>query len=314
MGGPLEFLLKLVRKEGGIPFDRFVSLSLYSPRFGYYTTARRSPAQDFFTAPELSPLFGKVLAFYLKGKIKELNLPPVIVEVGGGRGLLAKDLIELLKPKEYYFVERGELPSWLKGKVKWFKEVSQLPDFEGVVVANELFDAFPFKRVVKREGFLWEVFVVEREGKLAEELRPFKGKLPCSLDEGCEYPLFVGWKEFLGELATKLKRGLFLTVDYGGECREVASKRSFRVYREGRLVDDYLEKVGVTDLTADVDFTRLREFFKEVGFREVLYRTQSSFLLEAGIEKFATPSQIPQVLTLLVEMGRRFKVLAAQVG
>ncbi|WP_456419708.1 SAM-dependent methyltransferase, partial [Thermovibrio sp.] len=176
MGSPLEFLLSELRERGAIPFDRFVYLSLYHPEFGYYTGKRllNSPGEDFFTAPELSPLFGRVVASFIKRKIEELSLPPVIVEVGGGKGFLAKDLIEYLNPREYYFVERRKPPWWLGGKVKWLRGLEELPgSLEGVVVSNELFDAFPFKRILKMGGELYEVFVVEREGRLAEELRPF---------------------------------------------------------------------------------------------------------------------------------------------
>jgi len=300
-----------------LSFDRFVELSLYHPKYGYYTKKRLSlrPGEDFFTAPELSPVFGRVVASYLAEKIRELSLPKVIVEFGGGKGFLAKDLIEVLEPELYLFVERREPPKWLRGEVEWFRDVGQLPQgIEGVVVANEFFDAFPFKRIFKKGGELFEVFVACRSGKLVEEFRPFLEDLSCQPEEGAEYPLFVGWREFLKELSGKLKKGLFLTFDYGGECREVASKRSFRAYREGRLVEDYLERIGETDLTADVDFTRLRKLFVEAGFREVLYKPQSRFLLESGIERFASPSELPQILALLVDMGRRFKVLAGKVG
>jgi len=317
VGGPLEFFLSELRERGAIPFDRFVYLSLYHPQFGYYAKRRLSnrPGEDFFTAPELSSIFGRVVASFLREKMEELSLPAVVVEVGGGKGFLAKDLITFLKPQAYYFVERREPPEWLRGRVKWVRGVEELPEnLEGVIVANELFDAFPFRRVLKRGGELWEVFVACRGGRLVEELKPFRGELPCEPDEGAEYPLFVGWEEFLKTLAGKLKRGLFLTFDYGGSCREVASKRSFRAYREGRLVEDYLERIGQTDLTADVDFTRLRKLFEEAGFREVLYKPQSRFLLEGGIERFASPSELPQILTLLVDMGRRFKALAGEVG
>ncbi|RKQ63291.1 SAM-dependent MidA family methyltransferase [Thermovibrio guaymasensis] len=311
MGSPLEFILSEVKEKGGIPFDRFVEICLYHKEFGYYTSKRLSnlPGEDFFTAPELSPLFGKVVAEFLKRKVEEFSLPPVIVEIGGGKGFLAKDLIGEIEPEEYFFVERREPPIWLKGKVKWFSEVSQLPEFEGVVVSNELFDSFPFKRVIKKEGELFEIFILEKGGSLVEEYRPFRGSLPCEPKENCEYPLFIGWEEFLKDISGKLKRGLFLTFDYGGECREISSKRSFRAYKDGKLWEDYLSEPGSVDLTADVDFTRLKELLKREGFEEMLYQPQSSFLLENGIEKFATPSQIPQILTLLVEMGRRFKVL-----
>ncbi|WP_456455500.1 SAM-dependent methyltransferase [Thermovibrio sp.] len=308
MDSPLAEILSEIRERGFIPFDRFVELSLYGEK-GYYTSKRLSlrPGEDFFTAPELSSLFGKVLSFYV-GKLKdEFKLPLNLVEIGAGKGFLAKDLLTFLKPKTYFVVEKREEVPFLKGKVKWLKSLKELTGFKGFIVANELFDAFPFKRVVRKGGELFEVVVVEEKGELKEELRPFDGDIKV-LEEG-EYPLFLGWKELLREVYLKLKEGFFIVFDYGGSFKEVASKRSFRAFREGRLVEDYLKEVGKTDLTACVDFDRLKALSEEVGFRVFEYKHLSSFLLENGIERFASFKELPSVLTLLVDMGRKFKVL-----
>ena len=53
---------------GWLPFDRFMAFALYAPGLGYYARGApvlgSSPADgsDFTTAPEMSPLFGAMLA------------------------------------------------------------------------------------------------------------------------------------------------------------------------------------------------------------------------------------------------------------
>jgi NADH dehydrogenase [ubiquinone] 1 alpha subcomplex assembly factor 7 len=300
-----KIVVKEIRKSGFITFDRFVELSLYHPEFGYYTKKRVKNVlgEDFITAPELTSAFGKVLAFYIKKKSQELNLPLRILELGGGKGFLFKDITDSISVDEYTVLEVREKPNWIDG-VNWISSLSDLGEFSGFIVANEFFDAFPFKRIVKRGKKHYEVVVTEDRGFLKEKLIEFEGVVPCSLDEGEEYPLFM-WKDFLWELSEKIKRAYLIVFDYGDSCGEL----SFRAYRSNKLVNDYLEKIGETDLTASVDFTYLRSLLEKVGFKFVSLKPQSSFLLENGIERFLKPSEVPAALTLLVDMGRKFKVL-----
>jgi len=307
-----EKIVKEIRENGFITFDRFVELCLYDREFGYYTKKRTKTGlgEDFVTAPEVSESFGKTVANYLKRRVEELSLPLKILELGGGKGFLAKDIVETLNPESYTVLEVREKPKWLKG-VNWVKSLKEVEPFEGVVVSNEFFDAFPFKRIKKMKGELREVVVKERDGELYEDTVPFGGELPCLIGEGEEYCLFVGWEEFLKELSQKLKRGLFLTFDYGGKCSEIAGRKSFRAFRRNRLVEDYLKCLGETDLTALVDFDYLSSTLEKTGFTVERVTHQSSFLLENGIEKFLEPGGAPQALMLLVDMGRKFKVLEA---
>ncbi len=305
-------LVKEIRKKGFITFDRFVEVCLYDEEFGYYTKKRTgtSLGEDFVTAPEVSESFGKTVASYLRKRAPELSLPLKILELGGGKGFLAKDIVETLNPESYTVLEVREKPEWLK-EVSWVKSLKEVEPFEGIVVSNEFFDAFPFKRIKKIKGELREVVVKEKNGELYEDTVPFRGKIPCQIEEGEEYCLFVGWEEFLRELSGKLKRGVFLTFDYGGRCREISGRESFRAFRKNKLVEDYLKYPGETDLTALVDFDYLSSILEEVGFTVERVTHQSSFLLENGIEKFLEPGGAPQALMLLVDMGRKFKVLEA---
>ncbi|ADU96151.1 protein of unknown function DUF185 [Thermovibrio ammonificans HB-1] len=306
-----ELIVELIEREGPLRFDRFVELCLYHPEFGYYTRVRTLPVpgQDFFTAPELTPVFGKVLARHIGEVARREKLPLRILELGGGKGFLAKDLLEELRPEEYLLLEKG--PMNLKG-VKGLTSLEELEGgFEGFVVSNEFFDAFPFRRVLPRRGL--EVFIDGKESRLFETLLPFEGEAgsPCEGFEG-EYPLFSSWRPFLEELAGKLSRCYFVTFDYGGRCTELSGRQTFKAFSGHALADDWLERPGEVDLTALVDFDYLSKILGELGFENLELCPQSEFLLSWGIERFASPEHTVQLLTLLVDMGRRFKVLTGK--
>ena len=301
-----ELLVEETRKKGFLTFDRFVELSLYHPSYGYYTSKRLSgfPGEDFVTAPEASPAFGKTVASYIEKRAQELKLPLNVLELGGGKGFLAKDIVNCVNVCSYAVLELREKPPYVKN-VKWIRDLPEVKGFSGFVLANEFFDAFPFKRVFKADGKYFEVVVREKDGKLFEDAVPFSGRLPRDLEEGEEYPFFVGWRDFLVELSKVLDRACFLIFDYGGE----EPPFSFKAFRQHRLVEDYLERVGETDLTASVDFSYLIELLESCGFSLVSLKPQSSFLLENGIERFLKPEEVFGALSLLVDMGRKFKVL-----
>lgn len=307
-----EKIINEIGEKGYISFDRFVEISLYDKEEGYYTKKRTSPnlGEDFVTAPEVSDAFGKTVASYLKKIGKELSLPLNVLELGGGKGFLAKDILETLSPENYTVLEVREKPNWLTG-VNWIKSLDKISPFEGIVISNEFFDAFPFKRIRKIRGELYEVVIKEKGGELYEDLVPFRGKIPCTIEEGDEYCLFTGWEGFLKELSQKLKRGFFITFDYGGKCREISGRQSFRAFMKNRLTDEYLKYPGKADLTALVDFDYLSSLLEKVGFKFKRLTPQSSFLLENGIERYLEPGEAPQALMLLVDMGRKFKVLEA---
>ncbi len=304
-----EIIIDEIREEGAIPFDRFVKLCLYHPELGYYTSKRlaQGRGEDFITAPELTPAFGKVVAAFVEKLSEETAIPLNILELGGGKGFLAASFLEVLKPESYSVLEVS--PRELPEGVELITGLEDISDFSGFVIANEFFDAFPFKRIKRVDGRLMEVVVVETNGELREAFTPFNGDLPCTPEEGCEYCFFVGWEEFLSKLFSKLKKVVFICFDYGDTCDRLKTlESSFRAFRENRPVDDYLERLGDTDLTAFVDFTYLSGILKKF-FSNVEVIPQSKFLLENGIEKFISPKEAPNALMLLVDMGRRFKLL-----
>jgi len=88
---------EIVSNGGYIPFPRYMDRALHAPGLGYYAAGatKLGSAGDFVTAPEMTPLFGAALATQLAA-ILAVTKRREIVELGGGSGRLAADLLNAL--------------------------------------------------------------------------------------------------------------------------------------------------------------------------------------------------------------------------
>ena len=96
-------LIEAIRAEidvagGRITFARFMELALYHPERGYYTTSADRPTRsgDFLTAPEVDPMFGRLVARQLHEMWHRLGVPDpfVVREHGAGRGVLGAAILD----------------------------------------------------------------------------------------------------------------------------------------------------------------------------------------------------------------------------
>ena len=95
-------IFKEIAAVGGwLPFDRFMELALYAPGLGYYAneTAKfgtmPDSGSDFVTAPEISPIFGQLVASQLREALQKTNTHE-IWEFGAGTGALALQILDEL--------------------------------------------------------------------------------------------------------------------------------------------------------------------------------------------------------------------------
>ena len=100
----------LIGESGGrIPFSTFMQEALYAPGLGYYTAGARKLGADgdFVTAPEISPLFGYVLARQSADILVQID-GASILEAGAGSGAGAVNLgrsgDDLASSEPYTFV------------------------------------------------------------------------------------------------------------------------------------------------------------------------------------------------------------------
>ncbi len=168
----------------------------------------------------------------------------------------------------------------------------------GVILANEFLDALPVHRFVVRGGQLLELFVTWRAGFVEVPAEPSTpelaarlaavGIVPDQLAEGQVGEVCLGLAPWLDAVAARLARGFVVAIDYGFEAAELYGPRhlagTLLGYRGHRVQEDPFAAVGLTDLTAHVDFTALAVLGEWRGLRSVALTTQSEFLVAAGLE------------------------------
>jgi len=337
--------------DGRISFARFMELALYAPGMGYYSGGSYKLGEygDFITAPECSPLFSRCLARQVAQVLTILGGGDVL-EVGAGSGMMAAALLESLAaadclPHRYFILERsGELRArqqdllqkrlpHLRNRIIWLEQLLE-PGFRGVVLANELLDAFPVhcftvteagsaELYVKRENDQWQWCQgAPSSVELAERIASVQRD--ANLPVGFHSEINLVGEAWIRSIADILIKGMLLIIDYGFPYREYyhperASGTLMCHYRH-RAHDDPFILVGLQDITAHVDFTAMAEAGYAAGLTVAGYTTQAAFLLGLGITELMRGAedeltrmwwaQQVKKLTLPHEMGELFKVMA----
>ncbi len=313
----LAHLREVFAAAGGrLPFARYMQEVLYAPGLGYYQAGQRrfGAAGDFVTAPESFPLFGRSLARQCAQVFACLGGGDLL-ELGAGSGALAQSLLAELAALDalsgrYLILEPSadlrarqqarferHCPPALRARVHW---LDGLPDgFQGVVVANEVVDAMPVHRLVKREGGFRELWVRLRGDELAWEEGPLSAPdldrplVPwrAALPEGYVTEVRPVAGAWLHSVAEGFAAGLILIIDYGYPAAEYyhpqRSAGTLMCYHRHRAHDDPFHLPGLQDITAHVDFTALAEAAVEAGLGVAGYTTQAAFLQGCGILELA---------------------------
>ncbi len=346
---------------GALPFEAYMERALYEPGLGYYRAgaARFGAGGDFVTAPELTPLLARTLARQAAEILGHLGGGDV-VELGPGTGRLAAEALAELEaldrlPRRWRLLEvsaalrqeqertlAARVPHLL-GRVEWLE---RLPEGDGppaVWLANEVLDALPVRRFVKRGGGFRELGVaatgdglgwaeIEPEPALTEAVREIEARLEAPLPEGYASEVCTRLPAFLRGIAEALPPGsVALWLDYGYPRREyyLPERRggTLLCHFRHRAHDDPFFYPGLQDITAFVDFTAVADAALACGLEVLGYAPQGPFLLGAGLDACAeaamagaaTPERIAvaqgvERLTHAGDMGERFKVMALGRG
>lgn len=339
-----------IGKAGGwISFARYMELALYAPGLGYYAAgaAKLGAEGDFVTAPEISPLFGRTLARSVADVL--LAAGSSVLELGAGSGRLACDLLNALDELgvgvgEYRILEvspdlrsRQEATlaaAGLRARVRW---IDRLPErHDGVVVANEVFDALPVHVVAWREEGILERGVALETGGFAWAERPITDPALAAAADAIDVPrpycseISLAAPALMRSLAAGLERGAIIAVDYGFPAREYyhpqRAQGTLMCHYRHRAHADPFFRPGLTDITAHVDFSALAAAAAEGGLEVLGYTSQAGFLLDCGITALLARTPADDVARYLplaagvqkllspAEMGELVKVLAVGRG
>ncbi|MEL6736600.1 MAG: SAM-dependent methyltransferase, partial [Pseudomonadota bacterium] len=318
----LPILRDRILMEGPMPVADYMQLCLTHPDHGYYTTTRpiggRASANrsggDFITAPEVSQMFGEMIAVWCMEVWQALGCPAPfsLVEIGPGRGTLMRDFLRVaralpgfLEAADIHLVEisptLGEQQSLTLSehlsRIKWVRDIDQLPDQPIILIGNELLDALPFRQWVKM-GDNWHERAI---GLTPQPQSMHNGAAtalhfttrPNTLLPVPDYdapdgtiietaPAREGFVRALADLLVK-NQGAALLIDYGTlESGQTKPSNTFQAMRDHAFVD-VLERPGEADLTSHVSFAPLVQVARQAGCVVPPPTTQGAFLAALGI-------------------------------
>ena len=88
-----EKLKDRIKREGPLTYEAFLDVVLYDEEGGYYRGGKRL-RKDYYTSPEIHPVFGKTIGKYIEDIRVSCGRDRVtVIELGGGSGLLADQIV-----------------------------------------------------------------------------------------------------------------------------------------------------------------------------------------------------------------------------
>ncbi|MBM3557060.1 MAG: class I SAM-dependent methyltransferase [Alphaproteobacteria bacterium] len=321
--------------------------ALAHPAHGAYTGRDPIGAKgDFVTAPEISQMFGELLAVWAIAVWRSMGAPGrfLLVEMGPGHGTLMSDFLRAaaIDPAfraaiELHLIEtsprlrtqqREKLGAAIAGEAE---TIADLPPGPLVLIANEVLDCLPIRQFQKTERGWRErhVDLDEVTGGLrfvlSPEPTPAAALIPASVEDapvGAIAEVCPAALSLARNLAERIARegGAALFADYGPA--QSGTGDSLQALRD-HAFHPVLEDPGNADLTAHVDFARFAQAAEEGGALVSGPIGQGAFLEALGIRhraatlrqsaKRAQAADIDAALARLTApeaMGTLFKMLA----
>jgi SAM-dependent MidA family methyltransferase len=304
-----------IARDGPMRVADFMALCLYDPEHGYYTNRLPFGVRgDFVTAPEISQMFGEMVAVWAVETWLAMGMPdPVaLIECGPGRGTMIADILRATRLQEpfrktlsVHLVETSPALQKLQREtlsvvnappqygpntvapLHWHAAIDDAPAIPSIILANEFFDALPVHQAERRpDGWHERVVTVDAGDTLTFAVAPgpLSGtELPPSTAAAPVGAIFE-WRP--RDAATAIARrvaagGVALIIDYGHV--KSATGDTFQAVRSHRYVSP-LASPGLADLTAHVDFEALGRVAQEAGVRVHGPVAQGAWLKRMGIE------------------------------
>ncbi len=339
-----------ISSTGPITLRDYMEACLYDPEHGYY---RRKNAigrgGDFITAPEISQVFGELIGLWAGEVWRQMGEPPGIrlVELGPGHGTLMADALRALRvvpgfleAVSVHLIESSEplreaqraalAPAGVP--IFWHEGLARVPHGPAILIANEFFDCLPVRQFVfdATAGGWRERMVAFEDGAFGFALSQ-TSEIPEDLGSAAAHESEDGavfeWRPGVpGIMAAFAARSSFaaLIIDYGYSRASFGDTvQAVKGHRFAGLFD----APGESDLTAHVDFMRLKQAASDAHLKAFGPMPMGEWLLRLGLEtrvrkllsraSDVEADDLRSRVTRLIDpaqMGVLFKVLALTNG
>ena len=350
-----EYLLNKIELNQKILFSESMNQSLYHPDYGYYTNKANifGDQGDFITSPITSSIFGECISNEFINIIRYQKTSSIL-ELGGGDGSLAISILKHLKknkslPDKYIILEISEnLINYQKERVKKelpndyniFKWVTNLEEVKinGLVIANEFFDAIPTERFRVKNSKLETLYIEsnnqsfnyiwdESSDDFSNELSRAKNNHNIDFSDGYVSELNLNNSKWINLIDKSMESGVLFITDYGYHSQEYflqdRSDGTLVCIHQHKSNFDPLSNIGNQDISSFVNFSHLKNLSVNTDLTVSGYLSQSSFLINLNIlgiyqskeydgdEALIESNKLKNIL-LPNTMGELFKVLVMQ--
>lgn len=313
----------LIRVNGPLTIEQFMNEAMFNPKKGYYRSQNPiGKNQDFITSPEISSVFGELIAGYFLNFILQSKHKIAFVEMGAGLGTLSFDIIstffhiakilnkekELTEKLTFNIVEISEeLTKIQQEKLRKLDQINikhyqNFDDFlsnnknrQIYFVANELFDCFEIHQFSKKDNKWQEILVGLNNNKLSLILENFsqekhnfinklaiENEIDLKKDEIIFEHSFKA-QDFIDKLSKSLKKQGGIALIIDYGYYNSPLKNSLQSIKSHKK-QDIFSNIYHSDLTALVNFKMLEKIAKKNDLKTSLI-SQNQFLTSLKIRE-----------------------------
>lgn len=221
----------------------------------------------------------------------------------------------IVEPYEHFEERQRELLGDLAKKITWIKEIRTLELYSprrtendrsahkilsgqitGCVFSNELLDAFPV-HLIEINDKVEEVYVTHVGNNFNEikqdissiEIINYINLFSMELPSRYRTEINLRIKKWLEEIDKILSEGFVLTIDYGYSAKEYYSIErmtgTLLCYHQHMFNENPYQHIGQQDITAHVNFSSLKKWGDALGFKNIGFCSQGTFLTASGIDQ-----------------------------
>ncbi len=336
-----KILKENLYRNNFLDLESFLSVILYKKKIGFYNQI--DPFKNnligvkghFITGPEISQMFGELIAIWLIDFCQKSNLQKInLVELGPGNGTLINDVLRTIKNYKtkdieinLFFLEISSKLKYLQRsklkhhslKKKWYKKFlnlkNNLLNIPTIFLANEFFDCLPinqykfskseneWKKIcvkIKNNDFcLDEVKLDMKDKKLIHKINN-DFTFDLNKNNFIEYSrITTNIIKHISEIIKKTN-GCALFIDYG---KNNPFGNTLQAVQKNKKIPLF-SKLENCDYSSLVDFSNIQNTAKEFGLVVYPLISQRKFFLSLGIHlraenlaRNASPSQKRNIIT-----------------
>ena len=334
-------IIKIINEKSFIYLDEFLKITHQDEDLGYYTNQNPIGKQgDFITAPEISQLYGEIIALRIINKIYQKKIKKFeLIELGPGKGTLMKDIIRVFKKsldKEInYSINFVEINKKYRSELviefpncKLHSSLKEIKNAYSIIIANEFFDCLPMCQISSANGKLYETVIkIDNKSNLVFDKLVARKKIVkeigIQLKDDDFYEYSEETKVMFNGVAKIIKNngGFILIADYG--YIKPINRNSLQSIKDNKYTK-VLSNIGAQDITYHVNFNQLLIIAKKIGLKNISINTQSNFLQMNGVNvraeqlMISNPKSKDKIMNQLSrltnpdKMGNLFKIFEAE--